>query len=183
MRRVFIQTCVLLSLVSGLVVSARVLGAGTPQPMAVMMFATEGCVQPCWHGIRPGTTTIQEAIATILADRTLKVFYQDERMICWRGPTGTKQNSGCASNIRSDKQIDQITIEIPDGELKIGDVIRALGQPIWILSYGCDDPMHFRGGVSVQFESPFVPRGRYNPNLVVTRVTYRLRRRICTGVE
>jgi hypothetical protein len=159
------------------------IGAERPQPQAVMMFATGGCTQPCWHGIRPGTTTVKEAIDLIEADSTLKVFYRDDRMICWHGPTGSTQNSSCASNIRSPSQIDQISIEIPKGDLKIGDVIRALGQPVWVLSYGCDDPMHFRGGVSVQFESPWVPRGRYDSGLIVTRVTYRLRHRICVGVE
>lgn len=155
---------------------------------AVRLLAPGNCTQPCWHGIQPGKTTLDQAEAILRADRTLaletnsysdpfgKLHYQ----LCW-SRTVAPRWEGCASRRGSSNANDPIDdiVLIPD--IRLGEAVQVLGKPTGIqLLLGTDTidaDVYFRGSIRVDagmIYSAMMPSYVYQltPYKQITRVTY-----------
>jgi hypothetical protein len=152
------------------------------------LLASGDCSQPCWHGIQPGKTTLDQAEAILRADRTLtletnsftdpfgKIHYQ----LCWSRTFAPKWE-GCASRRGSanpNDPIDDIVL-IPD--IRLGEVLQVLGEPTGIhLLLGTDTinaDVYFGNNIRVDtgvIYSALMPAYRYQltPHQRIVRVTY-----------
>src|SRR5689334_8090131 len=99
MRRLTFTTIFLISPISLVIGLSRGLSQQNAPPNA-RLFATGNCAQPCWHGIQPGKTTLNEAEAILRADMAsvTAVGRQNPVIRCsiyWTMPS-KPEFSGCA---------------------------------------------------------------------------------------
>src|SRR5713101_4520796 len=114
-------------------IGVRIAGANSASP-ALAVLDVAGCSQPCWHNIRPGTTTFEQARAILLADGTQNnVGYEQHtddntliRALCWKAAAGDTWR-GCAFNRNLREPVGTIDLFIelkpPSGSLRLGDAI------------------------------------------------------------
>jgi hypothetical protein len=114
-------------------ISSRHLSSSTgpAQAAGIALLETSGCLQPCWHNIRLGKTTLEQAARILAEDGTLRVTTQDLYELCWitkRAPVW----SGCASHWSSSdptSPIERLLLWPAPDALHLGDVILTLGKP------------------------------------------------------
>lgn len=108
----------------------------------------EDCLKPCWQGIRPGTTSIDEAVTILETSAWAQNIMVDKRKVSWlwRGnhPESVDTHKPGTMFI-SNNRIVAIIIPI---NLTFGDLEVFFGQPRW-RSAG-----KFNYDVSVQFTYP-----------------------------
>lgn len=177
MRRMLVFILILVALFSGAIVTARATGSqGKPSPLVAIYEAGE-CPQPCFRGIRPGITTLFQADALIRTDSSLAVVESNTQHVCWTRSFSTSQDGGCALSYagRVDGLVDEITIAIPEGTLKLGHLIQALGDPVGIDKCGnlISPYVVFKGGTLVWFHDIWRAGERFDPNLSIGGILYR----------
>jgi hypothetical protein len=99
----------------------------------------EACSQPCWHGIHPGVTTLDQAAENLRADQVLVAnvldvqlgdFASRRREICWEIRNQVDWR-GCALRDQGfSGPINRLELEPPDEGLSLGDTILLFGNPI-----------------------------------------------------
>ncbi len=108
----------------------------------------EDCLKPCWQGIRPGNTTINEAVMILETSAWAQNIVVDKRKISWlwRGnhPESVDTDTPGTMYI-SNNRIAAIIVPI---NVAFGDLQLFFGQPRW-RSAG-----KFNHNVSVQFTYP-----------------------------
>src|SRR5262249_28062252 len=86
--------------------------------------------QPCWHGIHPGITPIEEAEALIRSDKSLAIDEQSSDRsfgeLCWRGLPST-QERGCF--FRSWLPLSFPTAPSGSHQSTFGDAVNMFGAP------------------------------------------------------
>ncbi len=132
MRRLLIPVIVMAALLSVVTLAARSLGkALDPEPLYL---DTGACSQPCWHGVRVGTTTADEAQRLLQADRHVyDLAHNDPNPIfhCiyeWKMQT-IPYYTGCMI-IAPDQPVKAIELRPSDRELQLAAMIAQFGQPI-----------------------------------------------------
>jgi hypothetical protein len=117
-----------------LIVVARVIGSTNKLP-ALAMLDPGNCPQPCWHGIRPGGTSYENAKEIILADfRASSTIEAGEIYgICWH--LGAVWE-GCAYSIQDSEQKKSVSSIIfkplkDSIRLRSGDLINLFGTPVY----------------------------------------------------
>lgn len=85
--RLMLSLALLFSLLVG---AACVLGGLLPYPAREFLRQFECESQPCWHGIRMGVTTLEEARDSLSGDETLRIatFDTTTNYLCWAWTNG-----------------------------------------------------------------------------------------------
>jgi len=108
----------------------------------------EDCMKPCWQGIRPGMTTISEAVMILEASAWAQNIVVDKRKISWlwqgEYPSTVDTDTPGTMYISNDR-VAAIVVPI---NLAFGDLQVFFGQPRWRSSG------KFNHNVSVQFTYP-----------------------------
>jgi hypothetical protein len=130
MLRLWLRLVVPLLLLSGaLVAGVRARPAADAPSLRAFFIPPAGCAAPCWLGIRPGVTTVDEALALLHAHewvagvRQSGVFYD----LQWSGSQPAWIDSGFHSHFRANgRLVDAIRIRTT---LPNGLIFALLGQP------------------------------------------------------
>jgi hypothetical protein len=103
------------------------------------IIAANNCDQPCWHGIRPGTTTIDNAYALLKADTSLidnlnlgqpGRSIPPEQILCWSIMV-TPRWRGCAGqNSTFTGPINLIELSPPANVFSLGQAIALFNDPV-----------------------------------------------------
>lgn len=124
-------------LINALAIAAtRVIGSQIRTPES-RLFETGNCSQPCWHGIQPGKTTLDEAEAILYSesDFVTGIVQQPPLLDCdieWSF-IAFPEFWGCASaknGIISDMWVGVETIHFKTAGLDLGYALYSLGSPI-----------------------------------------------------
>jgi hypothetical protein len=135
-RRFTIASIVVLAL---LIVAARAIGS-TNTPPALAMLDPGDCPQPCWHGIRPGVTTVEEAKAILNATSIPSAIgYLDPNIGCWK--VSSANNTFwlvCPGKPVVSNFIPDLELWPPEDTLRLGEVVSYYGKPIKTMSLDFD---------------------------------------------
>src|SRR5436309_1849837 len=102
---------------------ARIVGTAQSSPL-VAVLDVGPCVQPCWHAIQPGSTTLPQAAQILRADGRFHVNTVDFYELCWTGIQDQAWD-GCTthmSNADPAKPIERMVLWPPDS-VRFGDAI------------------------------------------------------------
>jgi len=122
------------------IVSVQQWGAGASSTMAERILVSQGCAQPCWHGIQPGKTTFQQGLDLLEKDTKnighLGNGQQDhiagpEKNLCWLVLVNPNWH-GCASNDEfADGPIQRIDLlPSPTLPMRLGEALTIFGTPV-----------------------------------------------------
>jgi len=163
----------LVSALAALNLLAGVIGAGhSPQP--VLNGFRVGCIeQPCWYGIVPGVTRLEEAHK--LLERNGWVVTRRDLLDYVRleadSPWGCHILVGGSIGLARNPKLDSIPIADCD-DLRLGDVLEQMGMPDRISS--CDSLINpvpqFDGQISVNLVDPKASRNWLSPFDRVERI-------------
>ena len=191
MIRLFTLVAASFALLALTLVGARIAGANSTSP-ALAVLDVSACSQPCWHDIRPGITTFEQARSILLADATLTNVAVEQhtddntliRALCWQGTVDNTWR-GCAFNRNLREPVGTIDLFIelkpPSGSLRLGDAIALFGEPVdmTLCTFGLGDLMgtlsnfsivSFQGNVVVWLDPP--KERRWDPSMIVRSVYY-----------
>jgi hypothetical protein len=169
--------------------AARWLGGVDDPPVAVAMLDTGPCAQPCWQGIQPGKTTLDQ-VAEIVGVRgastghSIHSLYSNE--LCWK-MSAAPHWRGCARrqwDTNPGTSIKSIELEPPAATLRLGDLVMILGEPV--ASRLCLVPrkrsspeqqimahVYFRHNIFVLADNPLQPNEpRLDPAMAVRWIFY-----------
>lgn len=115
---------------------SRRLSSASPE---AAILGVEACNQPCWHGIHPGVTTLDQAAENLRADQVLVAnvldvqlgdFASRRREVCWQIRSQLDWR-GCALRDQGFAgPINRVELEPPDPGLSLGDTILLFGNPV-----------------------------------------------------
>jgi hypothetical protein len=184
MSRLLTWTLILVILGTLMLVGVRAVGAQR-WPLAFAMLDPEACEQPCWRGIRPGKTTLDEAEQLLRAGRDARIQRKPGSLEWTTATTPPWQGSAFRWSTFSIGSINYITLLPPPGTLQLGDAITIFGDPIvanlcWRTGNAAPLKLpylgarvHFRGNVAVLAYNPDNPTElRYDPKMVVLSLMY-----------
>jgi hypothetical protein len=174
-------------LVAGLL-AARLVGS-TRSLQAKMLLDSGQCEQPCWHGIRPGETTLAEAEAALREGNIVSIYSPHSAMILRWAIRSDPPWRGSAFRFNAERADDTITfVELnpPLAAMRLGDAIAIFGEPListlcWRFDSVPGDVaqpflaahLYFQGNVEVLAYNPVDPRGkRYTPDMAIWQVIY-----------
>ncbi len=181
MSRLVVLACALTVVLALPVVGVRLIGTVPDAPIGVSLLNSGACLEPCWHGIRPGETSLREVADILRSDYVTRGDFTYE--LCW-ALWADMPGQGCVrkSNPEPGGPIDQIELDLPDDALPLGYVIAKFGEPL--SARLCVSPnkvgtslvtayLYFRGNVEVMAHDPLYPdRLRLDANMSVTQVRY-----------
>ncbi|MCC7450722.1 MAG: hypothetical protein IT324_25130 [Anaerolineae bacterium] len=188
-RLISMMGCITLVLVF-LIIGGRVVGS-QPSSAALARFQAAQCApQPCWHNIRPGQTTLDDARTVLRRDPAVDFDPATEQW-CWHGDPGLCWYVTLRSWSRdTDKPLNVIAIYPPANAVKLGDTLALFGAPLtsnlcWIagiqdgdISAAIARPLAaayltFKGNLKVIAYNPQRPTLRQlDPNMVVLTIYY-----------
>lgn len=165
-------------------------GAGSlDKPFAVMLLDAEGCKAPCWNGIRPGETTLEQAEARLRADPSVVNVASTPSIdeLCWSTLAAPFWRSCARRTYRATGgAVERLTLELPPDALLLGDAIAVFGNPVAVEQ--CPVRNIRLAGVPRQFIGTYVSFGNntrlmvydardaytqvLTPDMVVLRILY-----------
>ena len=177
MQRLLICTFAIIAVLSILSFASRLLGARTEPPAAIALLDSGDCPQPCWHGIRPGVTTIDEAKALLRIDKTVTRVEQTELQLCWQLPErlATEDGRSCLFRHAESRQVTSLGLSISSDAMQLGDAFLLFGSPRWI--DGCQEQpltiLYFDRGTYI-FLAPSLQTQswRLRPEMTVLQIGY-----------
>jgi hypothetical protein len=117
--------------------AARIIGLRQPNAAAAILQSVE-CAVPCWRGINPGTTLIEEASMLVRRNRELTAFTDTTgnpdtqmRQVCWAIKLW-RDWQGCAVRAAGERgPVDRINI-VPSNSLhfSLGEALVIFGEPL-----------------------------------------------------
>ncbi|MCS6872715.1 MAG: hypothetical protein RML95_03215 [Anaerolineae bacterium] len=153
--------------------AARQVGAQAPESAAVAwlksLYTPECALPRCWQGIRVGETTVRQALELLQADGTWQVeLLQSPSYGTWVVRSYRQvppQGIGVGIGGLPDEPIvaNQLWIHLPEGTLRIGEVIAALGIPDWAWLCRVGSPAFYRIG-EMRFMTQSTRDGRFSPH-------------------
>jgi len=114
-----------------LMVGVRLVGARTV-PSAMAVLDAGHCASPCWYGVQPGKTTLEQARDWFKSGDTWQAVAQDwPHAYRW----ALKAADGWQMVVTRDYKasasiIADIEVDPPDGALHVGDILRKYGDPL-----------------------------------------------------
>ena len=161
----------LLSLIIGLACS---IGRLFPEDRTTVLSAPADCSQPCWHGIRPHMTSVQEGLDLVKADSTLRLTEADTVHFCWAMPVGAFA-MGCAYSFRNagdPTDLVEIVSLVPrPNSFLLGDAIAFFGKTI-TAAYPCQQMNgHVYFGASA-FVTISPASHRFSPTTAITMLSF-----------
>jgi hypothetical protein len=132
MVRLLAPLAAIMATLAMLLVAARVAGSVNRSSAFAVMAMYRCSPEPCWHDIRPGVTSLEEAKALLAADSSLTFFrglyndncWQIESVPSWRVCFGPLQ--GGRSNLTGYLYLD---FDSPHEAPRLGDVLSLFGEP------------------------------------------------------
>jgi hypothetical protein len=160
---------------------ARQVGAQAPDSSALAWLKglyQGACALPeCWQGIQIGQTTVREAAALLQADSTLRVEVLRSRSYgtwvvrSYRQAPPYGIEVGLSGLPDEPTAFHKLWIELPEGALRIGEVIAALGAPEWAWLCGADSPAFYRlGALRFMAKPDRGAHGRLSPYAPLQRI-------------
>jgi hypothetical protein len=128
-----IRSVIVVAVFAGLLTAVRMVGA-INQPTAFDVIRAGRCTpMPCWQGIQPGKTRMEEAKTILAADKAVTIVSSPSYSgdICWYTAYGPFWRS-CARQAWDPKDgdvVESINIEVPRDALRLGDMILLFGPP------------------------------------------------------
>lgn len=184
------RTAAICMICAMLIVAMRLMGSLARPPAATSVLEAYQCSPaPCWHDIRPGETTVVQAISILRGDRTFTSGWEDPySLFCWRSSSDTTWK-GClpfSSQPFPENPVGTVGISWPSElGLRLGDAIVLFGEPLssqlcWSISapVNMGGPLvtvylHFRHNIMAAAYNPTQPKEpRFDPNMTVFRVSY-----------
>lgn len=129
--------------------------------------------QPCWHNIRPGKTTMAEALEIIQSDPQLQLNGQRERVFTFRSLSSAQAGGYIETSnvLRPDHERPSIVYgiyinEAPEHELQVQDEITIYGTPLALHYVFTEAPradsiyLYFAGNVVARVYDLLNPKNR-----------------------
>ncbi len=112
--------------------------------LATTLLGDSACPQPCWHNIRPGHTTLDEALTLLAADSWVgQITRQGQRIEwSWTGQQPALVNASQPGWLTVDNQAVS-AINIPT-TVSMGDLYFLLGTPYWKSTHRSRSIAHVR---------------------------------------
>jgi hypothetical protein len=164
-----------------LLLSIRAVGS-LNRPPALVMLDPGSCVQPCWHDIRLGQTTLEETEAILRADQRFSINGSLGKTLCWMTTPELPWN-GCArrwQNIAG-SAVEDMALYLPDNAVQLGDLFTLFGTPVnarlcRISGYSSRivaAQLSFGDNIEVMAYSPQFPlRWQFDPGMSVIQIFY-----------
>ena len=130
MFRVFAVTAAIVILMGLLLFGARTTGsAATPGTIASQFMAEQCSPQPCWRGIQPGKTPMDQTRTLLKADNSNPL---NDYKLCWPGQTNADScwHLSVTSNNPPDGPADELLFDVPPDALRLGDLMAIYGPPL-----------------------------------------------------
>jgi hypothetical protein len=164
-----------------LLFSIRAVGS-LNRPPALVSLDPGSCVQPCWHNVRPGQTTLEETEVLLRADNRLIITGSLGKTLCWMTTPELPWN-GCARRWqdRPGSPVEDLALYLPDNMLQLGDLFPLFGTPVAarlcrISGYSARivaAQLSFGDNIEVIAYSPRYPlRWQFDPAMSVIQVFY-----------
>jgi hypothetical protein len=188
--RLLVRTTAICLMFATLLVVVRVIGGLTVRPPGARVLEAYQCSPaPCWHGIRPGETTVVQAESILRGDRTFATEWQHEpsSLFCWRSPSDPTWK-GCmpfSSQPFPEDAVGVVGIWPSELSLRLGDAFLLFGDPVsselcWSLNPPGNVPgplvtvyLHFKNNITAAAYNAVLPKlPRFDPNMTVFRVSY-----------
>jgi hypothetical protein len=165
---------VLMTLIA-LLLGARIVG-GTVKPPAAALLDSGVCTQPCWNGIQPGLTTLQQARDILMADHQIQVEALDAHHLCWQSRANQAWR-GCADEgWITGGQVRYLELTFGPGALRLGDAILLFGQPVNPALCWTGDRLAayilFRQNVVIKASAPITGTWPFDQKMDVDAVQY-----------
>ena len=93
-------------------------------PLREFLTRPDSCRAPCFLGVRPRSTTIDEAVEMLQSNAAIGHMWRDERSLLWHWLADVNEPYGF--HIREDAVIDGLLLP---GKITLGEVRLALGEP------------------------------------------------------
>lgn len=189
MRRLLFRTSGLIAVLGLLLVGIRIASNGNPSPAAALFEAWACSPQPCWHGLRPGETTFNQAQALLAADATLiSAMDHSSATLCWKMRAAVQ--TICVGQVREtlNSPIEYLFMELnrDQAALRLGEAIRLYGPPIgarlcwWRSGLDFNHPtpalvadVYFANGVYVAAYNPQQPtQWQFDPDMTVFAMSF-----------
>jgi hypothetical protein len=176
MKRLLAYTAASILAFALILLAVRVIGSRN-QP-ATALLESGNCEQPCWHGIRPGETSFQQATTILQADSSYNLSLTAGKSLCWLSLKSTSWY-GCTEG--HGETVQDVELSLPDGMLRLGDAIALFGMPIaarlcWFDSYSQDyvvARLRFEGSIEIEAFDPENPvEWRFAPEMTIIQVYY-----------
>src|SRR5579859_449428 len=162
MRRLVLLTACLATLLTAGVSLAALVGQSTRPHFAGQILLDTTCPQPCWRGIRPGHTTVDQARNLLMADAPFIQHVTNNNAsdvpgqprVCWSMDVNPDW-TGCAErDVVSDGPVNRIELHIPvETHFTLGEAILLFGKPqgaVICPQYGLQlAAIYFANGVAV----------------------------------
>jgi hypothetical protein len=190
MKRLIIMTGTIALVLMLLTIGARIVGSQSVTSPLARFQADQCSPQPCWHGIRPGQTTLKDAQAIMRNDPNINFDPMTEQW-CWRGGDGGCWDVTLRSwSSYSDKLLNVIAVHPSENTLSLGDTVTLFGEPLtsnlcWIAGIRDGDIpdtiarplaaayLTFKGNLKVVAYNPQHPAVRQlDPNMIVLTIYY-----------
>lgn len=111
-------------------------GAGNTFSLAELTTPPEDCEAPCWHGIRPGLTTLDEAVALLEAQSDVESVRVSAGKISWWW-TGEQNPIYDANGRAFDGRIETVFVE---GETRVSSIVLNTTKPLGDYATALGDP-------------------------------------------
>jgi hypothetical protein len=138
-RRLLKYTAAISVFLALMLLGVRIAG-GMIRPVAALILDTDRCGQPCWRGIYPGKTSINEAYTDLVSDSRVRIAqaqgdFDNEQ--CWTlnanrtATDSTLSWQACAAFLYgSGRMIHLLRLNPPQGQLTLGDTVAFFGEPV-----------------------------------------------------
>jgi hypothetical protein len=191
MNRLLLWTPASVTAFAILLMAVRMVG-GLAVPPAIQELEVYQCTpQPCWHDIRPGHTTFEQAERILRADSTFVTRQQNDlsgNMLCWRAASDPTWQ-GCIpswSKPLPDNVVRTVGLWPSEVTVRLGDAIVLFGEPTssqlcWTINPPANVPgplvtvyIHFKDNITAVAYNPLEPKEtRFDPGMTVYQLTYR----------
>jgi hypothetical protein len=189
MIRVLVCLIVLVALFAVLITVVEAMGGLIKSPAAALMQAYRCEPQPCWHGIRPGMTTLEQARAVMDADSSFAASLGIYKERCWHVVAAPSWKACFGPLLAAGSELTGYVylrfISAADAP-RLGDALTVMGAPLAskVCFYrlgiepdgfrpivGAD--LYFKNGVYAGAYDPRQPGNFHlNPNMTVFLVSY-----------
>lgn len=184
MRRLLTFIVALVAILVALMLWSRSRSTINTSPLAAVLRPDSTCPQPCWHGIRLGRTTLDEAEALLRNEPvsfTGLEWFEAQMRLGWIMPEGAGAYAYHWPN-EPGRDVQLIGFRLAhEAHFRLADALALWGEPVGVTYDTCPNTspsflfVGFQGNVSVSvvFNIPAGTFPRITPDLPIATVDYR----------